>query len=87
VITKPSELLMSHGSVNFDRTGFQEDWNVVFPLDRLNELASAGAIGSVAAINYSFMGGTPPTLFEPYAPEVAAKLKRDNVDAVILSPV
>src|SRR6266481_9415635 len=30
------DLLCSHISINFDRTGFQEDWNVVFPLDRLN---------------------------------------------------
>jgi D-proline reductase (dithiol) PrdB len=34
------DLLCSHISINFDRTGFQEDWNVVFPLDRLNELAA-----------------------------------------------
>ena len=33
--TKPDKLLISHISVNFDRTGFQDDWNVVFPLDRL----------------------------------------------------
>jgi D-proline reductase (dithiol) PrdB len=46
--TKPDELLVSHISINFDRTGFQEDWNVVFPLDRLKELAAEGAIGSVA---------------------------------------
>ena len=36
--TRPAELLTSHISINFDRTGFQEDWNVVFPLDRLIEL-------------------------------------------------
>src|SRR5436305_12227770 len=47
--TRPAELLISHISINFDRTGFQEDCNVVFPLDRLNELAAAGEIGSVAA--------------------------------------
>jgi D-proline reductase (dithiol) PrdB len=46
--TGPEELLISHISINFDRTGFQEDWNVVFPLDRLQELAAEGAIGSVA---------------------------------------
>ena len=34
----PADLVMSHASVNFDRTGFQSDWNVVFPLDRLREL-------------------------------------------------
>ena len=38
--TRPDQLLLSHISINLDRTGFQEDWNVVFPLDRLNELAA-----------------------------------------------
>jgi len=85
--TKPDQLLISHVSINFDRTGFQEDWNVVFPLDRLNELASEGAIGSVAQTHYSFMGATNPVLMEPHAREVAGRLKRDGVDAVILSPV
>ena len=33
-----SDLVMSHTSVNFDRTGFQQDSNVVFPIDRLREL-------------------------------------------------
>ena len=36
--TPPGDLVMSHISVNFDRTGFQEDVNVVFPLERLREL-------------------------------------------------
>lgn len=85
--TRPDRLLVSHISVNFDRTGFQEDWNVVFPLDRLNELAAAGAIGSVAATHYSFMGATDPVQMAPQAREVAGRLKRDRVDAVILSPV
>jgi D-proline reductase (dithiol) PrdB len=39
---KPDELLISHISINFDRTGFQEDWNVVFPLDRLREAGRRG---------------------------------------------
>jgi len=85
--TKPEELLVSHISINFDRTGFQEDWNVVFPLDRLNELAGDGVIGSVAATHYSFMGATDPVEMEPHARELAGRLKRDHVDAVILSPV
>ncbi len=85
--TRPDQLLMSHISINYDRTGFQEDWNVVFPLDRLGELAAEGAIGSVAATHYSFMGATYPVLMEDYAREVAGRLKQDKVDAVILSPV
>jgi D-proline reductase (dithiol) PrdB len=85
--TKPEELLVSHISINFDRTGFQEDWNVVFPLDRLNELAADGVIGSVAQTHYSFMGATDPVQMEPHARELAGRLKHDQVDAVILSPV
>ena len=85
--TRPDELLISHISINFDRTGFQEDWNVVFPLDRLNELAAEDTIGSVAGTHYSFMGATDPVLMEPYARELAGRLKQDAVDAVILPPV
>jgi D-proline reductase (dithiol) PrdB len=85
--TKPNELLISHISINFDRTGFQEDWNVVFPLDRLRELAAEGVIGSVARTHYSFMGATDPVEMEPHARELAFRLKADEVDAVILSPV
>ena len=85
--TRPDQLLCSHISINFDRNGFQEDWNVVFPLDRLNELATEGAIGSVAATHYSFMGATDPREMEGAAREVAGRLKEDRVDAVILSPV
>ena len=85
--TKPNELLISHISVNFDRTGFQEDWNVVFPLDRLRELAGEGAICSVAQTHYSFMGATDPVQTEPHARELASRLKQDAVDAVILPPV
>src|SRR6202162_3982231 len=85
--TRPEELLISHISINFDRTGFQEDWNVVFPLDRLNELAADGTIHSVAATHYSFMGATDPAQMEPYARELAGRLKADAVEAVVLSPV
>jgi D-proline reductase (dithiol) PrdB len=85
--TRPDELLISHISVNFDCTGFQEDRNVVFPLDRLQELAAASVIGSVAQTHYSFMGATDPVQMEPHARELAGRLKTDHVDAVILPPV
>ena len=85
--TQANNLLCSHISINFDRTGFQEDWNVVFPLDRLKELAAEGAIGSVAATHYSFMGATDPVQMVEGAKEVAGKLKADHVDAVLLTSV
>lgn len=84
----PGDLVMSHQSVNFDRSGFQEDWNVVFPLDRLKELVRDGIVGTIAAFHYSFMGAVSPvTLYESKARELAALLKKDRVDAVLLSPV
>jgi D-proline reductase (dithiol) PrdB len=85
--TSLADLLMTHVSVNFDRTAFARDANVVFPLDRLNEMAQAGAIGSVAATHYSFMGATDPRGMEANARAVAGLLKADRVDAVLLTPV
>jgi D-proline reductase (dithiol) PrdB len=85
--TPGGDLVMSHLSANFDRTGFQEDVNVVFPIDRLNELARDGAIGSAATYHYSFMGAVPIRRLWPAARKVADLLKQDNVDAVLLTPV
>ena len=86
--TSADTLLMSHISVNFDRSGFHEDVNVVFPIDRLNELSADGVIGSVADFHYAFMGAAwPPTRFEAKARELAGLLKKDRVDAVLLTPV
>jgi len=85
--TRPEQLMFSHISINLDRSGFQEDWNVVFPLDRLREFAAEGVIGSVAATHYSFMGATDPVQMEPYARDVASRLKADGVDAALISPV
>lgn len=85
--TEAKDLVMTHISTNFDRTGFQQDWNVVFPLDRLRELATEGIIGSVAAYHYSFMGATDPVEMEPAARNLALLLKGDGVDGVLLVPV
>ena len=84
---KAKDLGMSHLSTNFDRIGFQQDWNVVFPLDRLNEMKESGLIGSVADFHYSFMGGIDPVYLEQTARDVANLLKKDNVDAALLVPV
>ncbi len=80
-------LVMSHLSINFDRTGFQQDMNVVFPIDRLKELAAEGVIGGVADFHYAFMGAAPIPLLKPRALQIAGLLRKDGVDAVLLSPV
>lgn len=85
--TPAAELVMSHISANFDRTGFQQDWNVVFPLERLREMAAEGIIGTVARDHYSFMGATDPARMEDAVRGLARIMKRDGVNAVLLVPV
>lgn len=84
----PNNLVMSHSSVNFDKSGFTEDVNIVFPLGRFFELAELGIIGSLAEVHYSFMGaGLEPRAYEGSAAQVAGLLQQDKVDAVFLTPV
>ncbi len=85
--TPPADLVMSHSSVNFDRSGFQEDINVVFPIDRLRELQAGGVVGSISDYHYAFMGAAPIRTLEAKARELASMLKKDRVDAVLLTPV
>ena len=83
-----NNLIMSHSSVNFDKSGFAEDVNLVFPIDRFRELQAAGEIGTLADTHYSFMGaGLQPVFYEASAVQVAGMLKKDQVDAVFLTPV
>ena len=82
-----ADLVMSHVSTNFDRSGFQQDWNIVFPLERLREMAGRGEIGSVADFHYSFMGATDPAQMESAASEMAALMARDRVEGVLFVPV
>jgi len=84
---KADDLVMTHVSTNFDHTGFQQDWNVIFPIDRLREFAEAGIIGSVADYHDSFMGATDPMQMAPEARNVAGLMKKDRVDAALLLPV
>ena len=81
------DLVMTHVAVEYDRSGWQQDLNVILPLDRLEEMAASGEIGSVAETHYSFMGASDPRDMEPSAREVAAQLKQDGVDTVLLVPI
>lgn len=80
-------ILISHVSASFDRSGFQQDPNVMLPRQRLAELAAAGIIGGVAATHYAFMGAAEPEAMEPAAVELAATLRRNGVDSAVLLPV
>ncbi|NQV54380.1 MAG: selenoprotein B glycine/betaine/sarcosine/D-proline reductase [Rhodospirillales bacterium] len=81
------DLVMSHVSTNFDRTGYIQDMNLVFPIERLRELEKDGSIGSIGKYHYAFMGATPPTMMEAVAKDLAANLKEDGVNGLILAGV
>ncbi len=83
-----SKLMITHDY--YDHTDADKDINIVFPVDRLKEFKHEGLIGTVADKHYGFMGHIDgehiDTLITTQAPEVAQRLKADNVDVVILTP-
>ena len=81
------DLVMDHLSTSHDRSGFQEDVNTVFPLERLAELVAEGELGALAAHHYSFMGATDPRAMEASARDLAGIMKREGVNCVLLAPV
>ena len=74
----------------YDHRDADKDVNIVLPLERLQELKTDRVIGEVAPFHYSFMGHIDgrqvSRLLAETAPEVARRLKREQVDAVILTP-
>ena len=80
---------MSHNSQNFDRSGIMLDRNVVYPVDRLDELAARGAIGGVSPAHVSFMGAQQDltTILLDTGPKAAALLREQGTDVVLLTPV
>ncbi len=84
------DLILGHWSPNFDHSGFQLDLNVVYPIDRLEDLAAEGVIGDVAPRHFAFAGNQPDTVSElrlDTGPSCATELLDDAVDVVLLTPV
>ena len=67
----------------------EADLDVVLPMRRLAELASEGVVGRPAPTHYSIMGYIlePEELVEETAPAIAAGMRDEGVDAVVLVPV
>jgi D-proline reductase (dithiol) PrdB len=82
-------LQIAHKSDAFDASGIAADGNLALPLDRMRTLVNEGVIGSAAPRHLSFMGSitSPGRLITVTAPEAAAMLHLDQVDAVLLTPV
>ena len=81
------DLVMTHVAVEYDRTAWQQDLNVIIPLDRLDEMAQDNEIGSVADYHYSFLGSSDPIDMAKSAREVANMMKQEAVNTVFLVPI
>lgn len=80
-----SQLMVTHE--HYDHRDADEDINVVFPLERLRELATDGIIGGVSNKHLGFMGYTQNfrDLYERAAPEMAKVLLKSKADGVIFT--
>jgi D-proline reductase (dithiol) PrdB len=74
----------------YDHRDAEEDLNLVLPVERLQELAKAGAIGALHPLAYGFMGHIDGrqvrTLAAGTGPEMARKLAGADVDYALLVP-
>lgn len=83
------DLICTHPSGAWDRSGVEADGNMALPLDRLRELREEGIIGEVAPRHASFQGSitAPMRLIRQTAPEMAQGMADDGVNVVVLTPV
>ena len=83
------DYVVGHWSPNFDTTGVAVDLNVVFPIDRLDELAAEGKIGRVADVHLAYAGNQfdLAQIRMDGGPAGAAYLRAQGVDVVVLTPV
>lgn len=84
-----SEIGVSH--LHLNTRDILQDMDILLPVHRFKELAEAVQIGGLAEHVYSFMGyqGYPPNTAEwqhTFGPEIAAKMKLEGVDCVLLTP-
>lgn len=81
-----SRLRLSHS--HYDHRQADTDPNVVFPIDRLRELAGEGFIAGPAPLHFGLMGfnPNPARLIEETLPVVVRALGDSGADAVLLTP-
>ena len=86
--TPAAEILQSHTSLGFDRTAIMRDLNVTFPLDRVRELVTRGALGGLAPHHYSFMGALREAsrIEAETGPEVGRRLRDEGADVAFITP-
>ena len=83
------DLLLGHWSQDLDQVGFGLDYNVVYPIDRLREMADDGRIGKLSDIHLAYAGNQFDVagILLDSGPEGAKLLQQAGVDVVLLTPV
>jgi D-proline reductase (dithiol) PrdB len=86
--TTPSSLLVPSHPTPVRRPA-EQDLNVVFPRDRMAELATEGVIGSVAPFDLSFLGTIKKltSLVSELAVEMVRAAREAEADAALLVPL
>ncbi len=74
--------------LHINNEDIEQDVNIVLPVQRFQELAEAGEIGSLASQHYSFMGyqANDDEWRERYGSEVAQRMIEEEVDAALITP-
>ena len=74
--------------IKYPTNGASRDLNVIFPIERLQELAVEGVIGSLTPNFFSFIGYQmdPPTFESTLAEDIASAVVGDGADAALLCP-
>ncbi len=84
--SKPEDLEIHQ--LKYPTFGAREDLNVIFPIERLQELVQAGDIGGLTDNFYTFIGYNmdPQRLQDTLARNLAAAIAKEKPDAVIAAP-
>ena len=81
------DILLSHVSVNFDRTAAIRNIEAIMPRQVAQQLVADGDIAALADEHYSFMGATDPKMMQESATEAAQRMLEQGVNTVVLLPV
>lgn len=85
-VVDTDELTVTH--THYATDDALQDINVMFPLDRLRDLADEGIVGAVSPVHFGLMGfiPDPSTLVNETVPDIGRELVRRGVDVVVLTP-
>ena len=84
--SKPSDLEIHQ--IKYPTHGARKDLNVIFPIERLQELATEGVIGGLTENFFSFIGYNmdPERLERTLAEDIAEAVEAEGADVVLLAP-